>query len=321
MINMRRKTHREFIDEVGEINNTVEILSEYTKWDCRIKCRCKVCNNEWETSPSSLLQGCGCGICGRKKQANSRRYTHDEYVQLIKEKNRPFKVFGKYTNTHAKILFECLTCGNIWESDPTKILNGSIGCPMCGNSKRGKSNSLTQIEFVDRVTSKNPNIEILGNYENNCTPIRMRCKKHDLDFIGNVRCILYKGGNACPKCNESLGEQELSSVLDEFNIRYETQFSIDECRYENKLRFDAFDIKNNIAYEYQGEQHYMPIDFAGKGEEWAEENLKLSQARDNAKREYCEKHGIPLIEIPYWEKDNMRDFLIDKWKDLNLNIA
>ena len=65
----------------------------------------------------------------------------------------------------------------------------------------------------------------------------------------------------------------------------------------------------------------MPIDFSGNGEDWANENFSIIQLRDSIKREYCKEHGIPLIEIPYWEKDNMRDFLIDKWKEINLKIA
>ena len=53
----------------------------------------------------------------------------------------------------------------------------------------------------------------------------------------------------------------------------------------------------------------------------AQKDFEVDQIRDNIKREYCKEHNIPLIEIPYWERDNMRDFLIDKWKELNLNIA
>ena len=30
------------------------------------------------------------------------------------------------------------------------------------------------------------------------------------------------------------------------------------------------------------------------------------------KNEYCEKNGIPLIRIPYWENQNMESYLFDK---------
>lgn len=82
-----------------------------------------------------------------------------------------------------------------------------------------------------------------------------------------------------------------------------------------------YDVRNNIAYEYQGEQHYYLVNFGGCDDETAKENFRVSQIRDNIKREYCKEHRIPLIEIPYWEYDNMEDFLIDKWRAFNLNIA
>ena len=119
----------------------------------------------------------------------------------------------------------------------------------------------------------------------------------------------------------SRGEKMLKRILDEYGINYDTQHTFDDCVYEAKLKFDAFDLDNRIAYEYQGQQHYYPVNFGGCSDEDAQKDFEVDQIRDNIKREYCKEHNIPLIEIPYWERGNMRDFLIDKWKELNLNIA
>ena len=315
---MRRKTQEEFLSEV---DSTVEILSEYTNWNCSIKCRCKLCGREWETSAASLLHGSACKECGYKRTAIKRKITHDEYMLRLKDSNENVVLLEKYDGAHNHKKFKCLNCGKIWMAEPTKILNNLSGCPECGNLNRGKSNALTQEEFILRANKNAPSIKIVGRYVNNNTLVKMRCIKHNIDFDGDPRCILYKGGNVCPKCNESVGEKILDSILDSFNIKYNTQFIIDECIFETKLKFDAFDIENNIAYEYQGEQHYKPIDFAGNGDDWANKNFEITQLRDDAKRKYCKEHDIPLIEIPYWERDNMRDFLIEKWKEIDLNIA
>ena len=50
-----------------------------------------------------------------------------------------------------------------------------------------------------------------------------------------------------------------------------------------------------IAIECQGEQHFLPIDFAGKGKEWAKYQLLENKKRDELKKELCEKNGIKLI--------------------------
>ena len=39
----------------------------------------------------------------------------------------------------------------------------------------------------------------------------------------------------------------------------------------------------NIAIEFDGEDHYMPIDRASKGKEWAEEQFRLRKIKDNRK--------------------------------------
>ena len=49
-----------------------------------------------------------------------------------------------------------------------------------------------------------------------------------------------------------------------------------------------------LAIEYQGIQHYMPIDFFG-----GEEALTLRQELDRQKKQLCEENGVHLIEWPY----------------------
>ena len=71
----------------------------------------------------------------------------------------------------------------------------------------------------------------------------------------------------------------------------------------------------NTCIEYNGEQHYIPVDFAGKGKEWAENKLKNTQNVDNIKSRYCKDNNIKLIIIPYFEFDNIEKILK---KELNI---
>ena len=70
-----------------------------------------------------------------------------------------------------------------------------------------------------------------------------------------------------------------------------------------------YDLENNTVFEYQGQQHYYPVDFSGKGQCFAELEFNINVIRDNIKREYCKTNNIKMIEIPYWEYDNMETFL------------
>ena len=66
-----------------------------------------------------------------------------------------------------------------------------------------------------------------------------------------------------------------------------------------QMSYDVFITKLNVAIEYQGKQHFEPVDFFG-----GEESFKEGQERDILKREISKKHGIKLVYINYWEDIN-----------------
>ena len=40
--------------------------------------------------------------------------------------------------------------------------------------------------------------------------------------------------------------------------------------------------------------------------------LKVVQRHDSIKTNYCESNHIPLIRIPYWERNNLKIFILSK---------
>ena len=110
-----------------------------------------------------------------------------------------------------------------------------------------------------------------------------------------------------PKPNESNGEKLVKIWLTEHNIPFEKEYTFEDLKGVNNgyLRFD-FKIKDKpILIEFQGEEHYKPIDFFG-----GEEGFIVRKIHDNLKKVYCSTHKYKLIEIPYNYK-NLDDYLID----------
>jgi hypothetical protein len=62
-------------------------------------------------------------------------------------------------------------------------------------------------------------------------------------------------------------------------------------------RFDIYIEELKLACEYQGEQHFTPIDYFG-----GEKALELSKIRDWRKYKKCEKYGITIVYFYYWEE-------------------
>lgn len=99
-------------------------------------------------------------------------------------------------------------------------------------------------------------------------------------------------------CLNSAGELLISTILQENNISYTTQYSFPDLKGDyNALRFDfaIFNDDKTLSHliEYQGEQHYKP---------WGNEGIERFNKRieyDNKKVEYCKSNNIPLIIIPF----------------------
>ena len=63
-----------------------------------------------------------------------------------------------------------------------------------------------------------------------------------------------------------------------------------------RLRIDFFLPEQNIAIEYHGEQHFKPNAFFDDTD-----SFKARKTRDNIKKQYLKKKGIPFVEFAYYE--------------------
>ena len=95
----------------------------------------------------------------------------------------------------------------------------------------------------------------------------------------------------------------VTDILIKNNVDYRVEATADGLYGidgKTPLRYDFAVYRDGkiCAYiECQGEQHYMPVEeFGGK------KRFAIQQENDAKKREYAEKNGINLIEIPYQSK-------------------
>lgn len=136
-------------------------------------------------------------------------------------------------------------------------------------------------------------------------------------YEGVIREDHLEKGHGCPVCNNSIGEKCVIQYLKKHKIKFLPQYSFDNCRYKEKLYFDFYLPNYNACIEYDGIQHFEPVDFAGKGEEWAKEQFKYTILRDNIKNNYCKNNGMQLCRIKYTQ--DIKETL-DSFFNVLLNI-
>lgn len=226
-----------------------------------------------------------------------RKLTNDEFLnKLYSIHGDEYKPLEEYKGARTKINILHNKCNRTITIKPDDIYTG--GCIHCGyeSMKRKQRKTLAQFkqEVFDLVGDE---YTVIGDYVNNRTPIMLehtecgrRYTVHPADFLQGRRC----GG-----CEVSNGEREVRRYLIREGYDFGEQLTFEGCKYKNRLRFDFGIIENEevkCLIEYNGKQHYVPIDFYG-GQEGFEER----QLRDNIKIKYCLDNNIPLIIIRYDE--------------------
>ena len=101
----------------------------------------------------------------------------------------------------------------------------------------------------------------------------------------------------------SRGEITIEEILIQAGLDFQEEYSFSDLVSNNgrPLRFDfaVFDDEGDIDFliEYQGIQHYQPKEkFGGIS------GLRKQQFNDMKKREYCKKHNLKLVVIPYTDE-------------------
>lgn len=290
--------------KISDIHPDITILSrDYVNSIGALSCQCNIDGHIWESNFSRLQQGHGCPKC-----AGKLKLTLKEVKKKLREMNPNIEITsGEYTNNNTSMRLKCNVDGHEWNAVWGSLSQGS-GCPMCGGTTK-----LTIEEIIERLGTINPNIEILsGEYVNSSTPLTCKCLI-DGHHIWRATWSNLSRGTGCPRCSMSKGEYQILKYLSLNSVLYKDEFIFEDCRHIRPLPFD-FAIEgsnNNITgiIEYDGKQHFEPVDFAGKGDTWAKEQYENNVKKDNIKNKYCEDNNIPLLRIPYWEFDNIEEIL------------
>lgn len=273
--NAKRKSQIQFVDEVKAVNPNILIIGNYINSKTKILSQCLICGYEWDANPYVLLRGGGCPNC-----VGNRKYTHDEFVELLKTVNSNLTVTGEYRSMNQKIKVRCNICGYEWMSKASHLFNGH-GCPKCVGFYK------THDEFMSEASKrKNKKIKILGNYVNSHTEIDVMCLT-----CGRKWGMLPYGilnGNGCKVCSVKNNGINLRKTMDDFikdvydihgdsiqikglyvNAKQRVKCKCSICGHEwnpiaesllagygcpnckkswGEIRIEKYCIKNNIAY-------------------------------------------------------------------------
>lgn len=293
-------TNDEFIIKLKNTNPNLTPLENYVKSSFPIEFLCNTHNKRFKASPNSLFCGnkLGCEDCSGRYFFKTKEEV-DNWLLKNKENIECLNFGGSMTS---KSIFKCKIDNYVWKTTFSNV-KFSTGCPKCGSTLK-----LTHSEFEERVYAKNNNVEILDEYTLLKNKIKTKCKI--CDFIWTPFAYNLMSGEGCPNCNKSKGEIKIEEIFILHNILFEPQktFSNLVGLGNGLLSYDFYLPKYNLLIEYQGEFH------DGKAKLSSNKKLIKQKEHDKRKKQYAIDNNIELLEIWYWDFDDIENILKQKLK-------
>lgn len=323
----KRKSTEKFIEQSIKIHNN---RYDYSKVEYKTK-NDKVCiicpeHGEFWQIANNHLKGHGCPKCGIKITSNAKLKSTEEFIKSAKLLYGEMFDYSKvnYINTKTPVCIICHTLdengkehGEFWQT-PQSHLSGRKGCLKCKSEKLSnlkKSNTEDFIKKANKIHLDKYNYSKV-NYISAHSKVTIICPEHgEFEQTPNH----HLNGQGCPICKSSKGELLVKNILTKYKIPFKSEvtYATNEIvRNKKEFRIDFVITLNNHLYfiEYNGIQHYKPIEyFGGKYE------FELQQKRDNYVRNFVLRHSdkISLLELNYKLKEKTVEEKIIKFLKIN----
>ena len=266
-------------------------MVEYINTNTKVSIICSK-HGVFKQTPKNHINNHGCPKCALEYKSYKLR---EDIFYFISKSNKIHlnkysyeKSF--YKNNKTKLIVTCPFHGEFIIT-PIHHYRGH-GCKKCTNQHRRSTK-----EFILECNK-------IHNNKYNYSESKFISLKNSVDIIcnshGNFKQQAghHLRGHGCPGCSTSNGEKFIKKWLDNCGIKYITQSRFNDCLSlkGRKLKFDFFIPNLNLCIEFDGKQHFEPLEFFG-----GEKTFKILKENDSIKNIYCEKNNISLIRIKYNE--------------------
>lgn len=288
-ISFQQELERRFPD------NMIKIL-EFSGTNKPIKYQCLKCNRIIEKNRANHLyeNKSLCQHCYSVKESKIRNWI----MNFFKTTNQ-FQLINWSNNTADDLIIYCNHCKRTFNKQPGNIYNKKANtiCPYCGDNGA----PILQEDFQQLMEKNNLIDYKILSY----TAITKRVKfQHSCGFVFTQVGSNFLKSKGCPKCfkTHSKGEIKIENWLVKNNIKYIYEYPIKDI---NNYSYDFYLPEYNIFIEYQGQQHYFPVDYFG-----GEKKFQQQLLHDKNKVEYAQKNNYQLIIIPYTDYNNIESYLL-----------
>lgn len=217
-----------------------------------------------------------------------------------------------HNDKNSMVLVKCNLFGhhkNLYPQTAISIGKNNI-CPECAKTREYKKKAGENlVEKINNILiEKNSSFSFFGSIDRNDKSIifyELICKNCGCSewerekYVSSVKCkVCYP--------NDTIGESRVIEYLNFLKKAFKKQKKFPGMKNEKELKCDFFIPKLNLIIEFDGHQHFYPVDFF-KGFKSFKKTIKC----DWIKNRYALKNGINILRIPFYEYDNIEKLIDD----------
>lgn len=292
-----------FVNKARTIRGDIYDYSrvDYVKANIKVEFICRE-HGSFHMTPNNFINGQDCPMCSRLRQTALQTFDTAIFISKATEihGDRYDYSLVRYETARLKVKIICREHG-LFLQTAFDHLAGQEGCRICFKRKLSNSISLTHDEFIERAVETHGDRYdySMAEYKGMRFPVSVICPKHGV-FTQSANRHTHGGG--CPKCwTASKGEAFIAGLLSEMGVEFEREKTFPTCRVVKKRRFDFYLPDMGILIEYQGLQHFTPVDRMG-----GLMGLMTVKSGDEFKKNWARENGYVLKEYCY---NDSRDYI------------
>lgn len=303
---MRRKQiytketyYKKLMNLLPESNFTLDAYSG-TEKPCEITCN--ICNTHYIFSEANKIarrasrgNKNACKNCENNGWTLRQKEAKNKALYML-EKKQTITLVGEVKSWASKeeSVWHCSKCDHNFKRSPFIMFSQkSLTCPWCETHPFEYSKEIIQEKAKELWGNEYTflDIDIIKNKNGSK---RVLVQHNKCGFKYSVSLYNFLHGQGCPRCKISHGEKKVRDYLIKHNFAFQEQYCIETNNTYLKIDFYLEENNKKYAIEYNGIQHYKPIEYFD-----GEQGYKKQVIRDNYKKEYCKLNNIELIIIPY----------------------
>lgn len=291
---------RNFISEKeGVLQNT-----EYTGKQQKLSIICKN-GHLWNTSCFHDIKyhKIWCPYCSGRMIFNPLEFLAQKAIE-----NGGKLLSTKYESYQALLNFECAN-GHNFTSSYQRVKDGAFCC-FCS-----KHHLFEAIKNCQDLAAARGGECLSTEYISNREKMNWKCSNGHEFLMTRNRVV---DGSWCSICYSGISERIARQTFETiFQATFTKTKSLPFLKISEKcvLELDGYNADLQLAFEYQGEQHFSEVKFGGKSD------VHFKQSKyDDLKSSLCAVNNIKLFTIPYFRLKEIKKVIKEQAALLNVNL-